>query len=162
VREFQATDPDGMDETLALYDGEIRDDEMAAVFDSVATGTVLFVLDSCFSGGFSKDVITKPGRMGLFSSHEDVTSAVAFKFRAGGYLARFMVEALGERRADEDGDEAVTALELSTFLYERYRADVKSTDKGSDDIVMTGDNLGYQQLIVDRGGIGPSQVLFRW
>ena len=32
----------------------------------------------------------------------------------------------------------------------------------NDDIVMTGQNLGYLQIIVDRGGVGPSSVLFAW
>jgi hypothetical protein len=163
---FQAADPDGFDETLALYDAQITDDALAAVLDEIEHGTVLVVFDSCFSGGFSKDLISRPHRMGLFSSHEDVTSAVADKFRAGGYLAHFMVEAIGERRADEDHDGALTALELSQYLYERYRSDVKSMpqDKSGayDDIVMTGRNLGYQQIIVDRGGVGPSQILFAW
>jgi hypothetical protein len=163
---FQPADPDGFDETLALYDAQITDDALAAVLDEIDHGTVLVVFDSCFSGGFSKDLISQPGRMGLFSSHEDVTSAVARKFRAGGYLSRFMVEAIGERRADEDHNGALTALELSQYLYERYRADVKSMpqDKSGayDDIVLTGQNLGYQQIIVDRGGVGPSQILFAW
>ncbi len=163
---FQPADPDGYDETLALYDAQITDDALAAVLDEIEHGTVLVVFDSCFSGGFSKDLISQPHRMGLFSSHEDVTSAVAAKFRAGGYLSRFMVEAIGERRADEDNDGALTALELSQYLYERYRSDVKSMpqDKSGayDDIVLTGQNLGYQQIIVDRGGVGPSQVLFAW
>ncbi len=163
---FQPADPDGFDETLALYDEQITDDTLAEILGEIEHGTVLVVFDSCFSGGFSKDVISRPGRMGLFSSHEDVTSAVARKFRAGGYLSRFMVEAIGERRADDDSDGALTALELSQYLYERYRSDVKSmpTDKSGayDDIVLTGQNLGYQQIIVDRGGVGPSQVLFAW
>ena len=163
---FQAADPDGFDETLALYDAQITDDALAAVLDEIEHGTVLVVFDSCFSGGFSKDLISRPHRMGLFSSHEDVTSAVADKFRAGGYLAHFMVEAIGDRRADEDHNGALTALELSQYLYERYRSDVKSMpqDKSGayDDIVMTGRNLGYQQIIVDRGGVGPSQILFAW
>jgi hypothetical protein len=164
---FQAADPDGFDETLALYDRQITDDALAEVLNEIEHGTVLVVFDACFSGGFSKDIISRPGRMGLFSSHEDVVSAVAAKFRAGGYLSKFMVEAIGERRADEDHDGALTALELSQYLYERYRSDVKSMpqDKSGayDDIVVdVGNNLGYQQIIVDRGGVGPSQVLFAW
>lgn len=164
--EHQAADPDGYDETLALYDGQVTDDEFAEIFAEIDSGKVLLVLDSCFSGGFSKDIISRPDRMGLFSSHEDVTSAVAVKFRAGGYLARFMSEAIGERRADENGDNALTSLELSQYLYERYRSDVKSdygkSDGAYEDIVLSGRNLGYQQLIVDRGSFGPSQVLFTW
>jgi hypothetical protein len=120
----------------------------------------LLVLDACFSGGFSKDAISAPGRMGLFSSEEDVTSGVAVKFRAGGYLAQFVAEAVGERRADADTDGTITALELSQYLHERYRSDVKSG--GTDDYVRTGGpQTGYQHLVVDRGSVGPYDVLFR-
>ena len=165
----QTADPDGLDETLALYDGELRDDELAEALDAIEDGTVLVVLDSCFSGGFSKDLISRPGRMGLFSSAEDVTSSVARKFRAGGYLSRFMVDAVGERLADEDRNGQLTALELSQYLYERYRSDVKSAPgdlgKGSgayDGVVLSSRNLGYQQIVIDRGGVGAYDVLFAW
>ncbi len=175
--EFQSADPDGQDETLALYDEMLTDDDFAVWLDGIP-GTSLVVLDACFSGGFAKDIITRPGRMGLFSSHEDVTSAVAVKFRAGGFLARFMAEAIGDKLADEDGDGQLTALELSQYLYDRYRADVKAMHAGPEptvqapsdgdkaapqmDYVLTSRNLGYQQLIVDRGGVNPYQVLFAW
>jgi hypothetical protein len=46
-------------------------------------------------------------------------------------------------------------------LHERYRADVKS-GAGSDDYVRTGGpQSGYQHLVVDRGSVGPFDVLFR-
>jgi len=161
---WQSADPDGQDETLALYDGHLRDDDFSEVLDAVGAGTSLVVLDACFSGGFAKDIISKPGRMGLFSSEEDVTSAVAAKFRAGGYLARFVAEGIGERYAD-DGDGDLTAIELSSYLHERYRSDVKgawSPGGGTSDIVMVSRNLGYQHLVVDRGSIRPFQVLWSW
>ena len=171
---YQSAEPDNQDETIALYDGLMTDDALALAFDEVP-GTALIVIDACFSGGFSKDVISRPGRMGLFSSHEDVTSSVAAKFQAGGYLAQFMVEAIGERAAD-DGDGQLTALELSQYLYDRYRSDVKTMGapegavdsstglkEASDlDYVLTNRNLGYQQLVVDRGGVSPYKVLFSW
>ena len=157
--DFQTTDPDAMDETIELYDGPITDDQMNAMFAELNSGTSIIVLDACFSGGFAKDVISAPGRMGLFSSEEDVTSSVAVKFRAGGYLAVFMAEAVGEGRADGDGDGGVSALELSQYLHERYRTDVKSAGPG--EYVRTGGpQLGYQHLVVDRGSIGPYDVLF--
>ena len=124
-------------------------------------GRVLLVLDSCFSGGFSKDVIASPRRMGLFSSEEDVTSGVADKFRAGGYLSKFMTDAISERRADKDRDGAITAIELSQYVHERYRADVKSSRSGAENVVSTGRDTGYQHLVVDRGSIAPFEVLFR-
>mgnify|MGYP002814720807 CR=1 FL=1 len=68
---------------------------------------------------------------------------------------------------DTDNSGSLTALELSQYVHERYRSDVKSdlTSKGSglyDDIVMAGRNLGYQHLVVDRGGVAPSDILFAW
>lgn len=158
---FQSSDPDNQDETLAFYDADLSDDDMNEWLSTVRARASLLILDACFSGGFSKDVISAPGRMGLFSSEEDVTSGVAVKFRAGGYLAQFMLEAVGERLADADGDREITALELSQYLHERYRADVKSAGPGEDFVRTGGPQTGYQHLVVDRGSIGPFDVLFR-
>lgn len=151
-------DPDGFDETIELYDGALTDDELADLLDGIDAGTVLLVLDSCFSGGFAKDIVSKPGRMGLFSSEEDVLSQVAFKFQAGGYLAAFFDEALRGRKADVDGDGQLTALELSEYLHDRYRADVKSF---GEDARSAGPSASYQHLVVDRGGVEPYSVLFQ-
>jgi hypothetical protein len=158
--EFQPTDPDALDETLELHDGAITDDQMRDLLDPVPAGRTILLFDACFSGGFSKDVISVPGRMGMFSSEEDVTSAVAAKFRAGGYLALFVADGIGEHLADADGDRQLTALELSQYVHERYRADVKSA---ADEFVRTGGpQSGYQHLVVDRGSIGPYEVILRW
>ena len=129
------------------------------MFSQIRAGTTLLFLDSCFSGGFAKDMISVPGRMGMFSSEEDVTSQVAVKFRAGGYLSIFLDEAIGDGLADEDSDGSVTAIELSEYVHYRYRNDVKSSSP--DDFVMTGGRQsGYQHLVVDRGSVGPYDVLF--
>ena len=155
------SDPDALDETIVLYDGQMRDDELRDLFEQIQAGTTLLFLDSCFSGGFAKDMISVPGRMGMFSSEEDVTSQVAVKFRAGGYLSIFLDEAIGDALADEDGDGSVTAIELSEYVHYRYRNDVKSTNP--DDFVRTGGRQsGYQHLVVDRGSIGPYDVLFSY
>ena len=155
----QITDPDAMDETIELYDGAISDDELRDILSVVNAGTSLIFLDSCFSGGFAKDLISVPGRMGLFSSEEDVTSSVAAKFQAGGYLSLFLADAIETRLADSDGDDAVSAIELSQYVYERYRADVKAS---VGEFVRTGGpQSGHQHLVVDRGSIGPYDILFR-
>lgn len=156
----QPSDPDALDETLEFYDARITDDEFAALLSEIAPGVALIALDACYSGGFSKDVVSVPGRMGLFSSEEDVISAVAAKFRAGGYLSQFFADAVGRRLADLNGDRTTSALELSQYLHNRYRADVESST--GDDYVRTGGpQLGYQHLVVDRGSIRSSEVLFR-
>jgi len=158
---FQPADPDGLDETLVFYDAELTDDALNELFAGVHARVTLVVLDACFSGGFSKDVISAPGRMGLFSSEEDVLSSVAVKFRAGGYLADFFAEAVGDRLADADRDGEITAIELSQYLHERYRSDVKSGGTGDTYVRTGGPQTGYQHLVVDRGSIGPYDVLFR-
>ena len=109
----EMADIDGMDETLALRDDSITDNEFDALLDNIPAARALIILDSCYSGGFAKDVISAPGRMGLFSSEEDVVSLVAAKFRAGGYLAHFFREALESRAADSNSDaQPVPADEL--------------------------------------------------
>jgi hypothetical protein len=158
---FQPADPDNLDETLAFYDDDLTDDALGQLLDGIHAKVSLLVFDACFSGGFSKDVISAPGRMGLFSSEEDVTSGVAVKFRAGGYLAQFIAEAVGGRLADDDGEPGITALELSQYLHERYRADVKSGGPGDSFVRTGGPQTGYQHLVVDRGSIEPYAVLFR-
>ena len=156
----EQADPDALDETIELFDAEIRDNDFSDMLGLIHSGLSLVVLDACFSGGFSKDVISVPGRMGLFSSEEDVTSQVAAKFRAGGYLAQFLFDAVGDGLADENRDGAISAIELSQYLHERYRNDVKSA--GPDDYVRTGGpRTGFQHLVVDRGSIGPDRVVFR-
>jgi hypothetical protein len=156
----QITDPDAMDETLEFFDAGITDDAFSSLLSEIDPGIAMLVLDACFSGGFSKDVVSVPGRIGFFSSEEDVTSSVAAKFQAGGYLSHFMADAVGDGLADGNGDDAISAIELSQYLYERYRADVKSA--GPEDYVRTGGpQLGYQHLVVDRGSIRPDQILFR-
>ena len=156
---FEAADPDGKDETIELYDGALTDNDFNELLSNVQSSRMLIVLDSCFSGGFSKDVISQPGRMGLFSSEEDVTSQVASKFRAGGYLSVFFEEAIQDGYADLDEDSVLTAIEISQYLHERFRNDVKSFSE--DQYVRTsGSQMGYQHLVVDRGSIGPYDALF--
>lgn len=156
---FESSDPDGQDETIELYDSAVLDNELNDMLAQVNVGKTLIVLDSCFSGGFSKDVISVPGRMGLFSSEEDVTSQVAFKFQAGGYLSFFFEEALTETYADSDQDGSLNAIELSQYLHERFRADVKSFG-GENYVTTSGPQSNYQHLVVDRGSLDPFDILF--
>jgi hypothetical protein len=164
-------DPDGVHETLNVFDGDISDDDFAAAINSSDAGLCLVVLDSCLSGGFAKDVVSAAGRMGIFSSEEDVLSAVPDKFVAGGYLSRFFAEAISSFRdvADADHNHELTAFELSDYLHERYHEEVRATKtndqqqgKGGDGYVDATQNLSYQRLVIDRSGIRHDQVLFRW
>jgi len=148
-------EPDGKSEAIVLRDGEITDTEMARLFGSLRTRLSLLVLDSCFSGGFARNVVDRPGVMGLFSSEEDLTSAVADKFQAGGYLSHFLRTGMGGE-ADGDGDRLVTAGELSTYLRRQFREQVESVESETQD-----GQRNYQNLVVDRGGVQVDDVIVR-
>lgn len=140
-------EPDGRDETLVLRDGQITDDEVARMFEQVRARVSLLVLDACFSGGFARDVVARPGVMGLFSSEEDLTSAVADKFEAGGYLSHFIRTGLAGE-ADENRNGVITAGELSVYLRRRFSEDAQGVQS-----VTSEGQRNYQFLVVDRGGV---------
>ncbi|WP_421731529.1 caspase family protein [Brevundimonas sp.] len=150
-----ATEPDGKTESIVLRDGEISDDEMADLFGTLRTRLSLLVLDSCYSGGFARNVVDRPGVMGLFSSEEDLTSAVADKFEAGGYLAHFLRAGLSGS-ADTDGDRIVTAGELATYLRRQFRDEVESVEAETSE-----GQRNYQNLVIDRGGVQIDDVIVR-
>lgn len=143
---------DGTDENIMLYDGSIRDDTMGELFNTLRARVSLLALDSCFAGGFAKDVITRPGRVGFFSSQEDVESSVAGQFEAGGYLSYFMRTGVaGEADASPD-DGVLTVGELEHFLYRQF-------GRHAMDIEMQG---AFQHLVVDRGAVRATEVLWRY
>jgi hypothetical protein len=143
---------DGVDETIVLHDGELLDDDLGRMFDRIHGRVSVLALDSCFAGGFAKDVITRPGRMGMFSSEEDVLSAIASQFQAGGYLSHFLREALQGQADMDPRDSALTAGELSHFVYQQFATHARDVRMQS----------GYQHLVVDRGAVRPEFVLFRY
>lgn len=148
-------EPDGRSESIVLRDGQIDDVEMSRLFGTLNTRLALLVLDSCYSGGFARNVVDRPGVMGLFSSEEDLTSAVASKFRAGGYLSHFLRTGMAGA-ADGDGDRLVTAGELATYLRRQFRTEVESVEAETVD-----GQRNYQNLVIDRGGVQVDDVILR-
>lgn len=140
-------EPDLKDETIVLRGGEITDDELAQMFSRVRARVSLLALDACFSGGFARDVVSRPGVMGLFSSEEDLTSAVAEKFEAGGYLSHFLRAGLSGE-ADNDANRIVTAGEVSAYLRRQFAAQAANVEARDAD-----GQRGYQYLVVERGGV---------
>ncbi|MEM9415436.1 MAG: pre-peptidase C-terminal domain-containing protein [Planctomycetota bacterium] len=163
-------DPDGNDETLSVYDGDISDDEFAQMLDGINAGTTLVVVDACFSGGFAKDIVTKPGRIGIFSSEGDCLSMVAEKYQAGGYLSLFFTDAFNKDKdtADINGDRMLTAHELTFYLQQRFDEIVRSGQRGRTSrlypsgAIDPGSNLGYQRILSDRDGVSPHIILLDW
>jgi hypothetical protein len=141
-----ATEPDGKNETIEMVDGAITDDEMNDLFQNVRAQTSLLILDSCFSGGFARDVVSRPGVMGLFSSEEDLTSAVAEKFEAGGFLSHFIQTGL-TGGADENHDRVITAGELGAYVRREFAREERISASTQDG------QQNYQFPVVERGAV---------
>jgi len=143
---------DGRDEFLVMVDGLISDDEMARMFAGLRARLSVIALDACFSGGFARDVIQNPRIMGLFSSDEDLTSAVAGKFQAGGYLSHFLRTGF-QGEADENRNGQITAGELHSYLWRRFASEQNIGAQSMDG------ERNYQRLVVDRGGVKIDDVV---
>ena len=148
-----AQELDGRSETIELFDAAMTDAELAPMFAGVRSRMALVAIDACYSGGF-RNLVSRPNVMGLFSSEEDLTSLVADRFKAGGFLAYFLRSGLSGE-ADGDGDRIVTAGELSTYVRRRFRreGDIPATTRE--------DDRNFQNLVIERGGIHVDDVVVR-
>jgi hypothetical protein len=148
-----ATELDGRAETIELYDEAMTDAQVQPLFQSVRARMSMVVIDACFAGGF-RTFINRPNVMGLFSSEEDLTSLVADRFKAGGFLSYFLRSGL-QGDADDDGDRIVTAGELSTYVRRRFRRE------GDIPAQTREDENNFQNILVERGGIHIDDVVVR-
>jgi len=148
-----AAELDGRSETIELFDAAMTDAQLAPLFASVRGRMSMLVIDACYAGGF-RSLITRPNQMGLFSSEEDLTSLVASRFKAGGFLSYFLRAGLSGE-ADDDGDRIVAAGELSTYVRRRFRreGDIPATTRE--------DDRNYQNLLIERGGVHIDDVVVR-
>ena len=155
----QLSDMDRHDETIELYDTEMLDDEFAALWEGVGAKRVLFFLDSCYSGGFSGDLIDRVGRVGFFASEEAQLSEVAGRLGAGGYLSAFLFEAIQEEGADLNLDGAVNMEELRAFVAKRFSEEVYNP--WLDSFIVTQELLdSNQRLSIESGSVDPFEILF--
>ena len=111
----------------------------------------MIAIDACNSGGFARDVISAPNRIGFFSSEEDILSLVAVRFNAGGYLSHFLRQGV-EGEADLNHDSEITVGELKDYLLDRFAEDCQAATYTDDR------RPAVQQLVYDRGAVGPSRV----
>ena len=146
-------EPDRRDEAIVLRDRSVTDNEMSQWFGAVRSRKAIIALDACFSGGFARDVVNRPGVMGFFSSEEDLTSAVAGKFQAGGYLSHFLRSGLsGEADSDRNGN--VTAGELSTYVHHQFNTQAAGVEAQTMER-----QRNYQFPVIDRGGVKIDDVV---
>ncbi|MBX3275710.1 MAG: caspase family protein [Sandaracinaceae bacterium] len=144
---------DGLDETIVLYDGSLRDDEVVAALSAIRAGTVILALDACHSGGFARDWVGRPGRMGVFSSDEDVLSDTAEPHRAGGYLSWHLRRGVLGEADVRPRDGVLYAGELTDYLNDGFVADHRLMNP-------SGEHSPSQRLVVARGAVSWSQVLW--
>ena len=144
---------DGTSETIELFDAAVTDYELGQMLEPIHARTLL-VLDSCFSGGFDDVVNRQTGRMGVFSSDSDLTSLVAQKFQAGGYISYILQQAM-EGNADDNGDSVITAGELSEYMRTTfYRIALDEPLQTAAYGASGTRSQGYQHIVVNRGGDG--------
>lgn len=141
---------DGLDEYIVLFDGNLVDDELGRLVDQIHARTALVALDSCFAGGFAKDVVDHDDIFGMFSSEEDTTSAVASEFSAGGYLSHFLRMGISGEGDSDPRDSRLTVGELTHYVrlqWSAHAADVRMGD-------------GYQELVVERGAVSNDALMW--
>lgn len=146
---------DGLDETLVLYDEQMRDEEFGDLLLNINSRLSLVVIDACYSGGFRDTLRRRKNQIGIFSSEEDVSSFVAEQFEAGGYLSNILVYGLGESadRAPEDG--VVTVAELLQYIRTAWG------ELGQVLGVDSSDRFSHQELVIERGYTSPQEVILR-
>ena len=155
----QPEDMDGHDETIELYDIEMFDDEFAELLDSIGGRSKLVMLDSCFSGGFSGDVVDSRDRIGVFASEEAQLSSTAGALGAGGYLSAFVVEGIQNGWADLNLDGAINLEEFRAYLSVRFQEEVHNPWLYSH--IVTQELLdSNQRLTVNSGSVDPFDILF--
>ena len=123
-----ASDPDGLDETLALYDGSLLDDELRALFDEIDAGhgpaLARLVLQRRLREGH---------RLGARADGHVLVRGRHHLERRGEIPRRRLSVALPRRRrspqglADEDKNNSITAIELSQYCTSATAATSRGT-----------------------------------
>lgn len=91
VPDQDGDEADGADETILLADGPVSDDELRELLAS-GRGRDFVALDSCYSGGFARDLARLENSVGFYASREDQVSYVAPEYQAGGYLSYHLAQ----------------------------------------------------------------------
>ena len=146
---------DGMDETLALFDGSVTDNDVVEALSQIQAETVILALDSCHAGGFADDWARAPGRIGLYASHEDVLSNTAEPRRAGGYLSFHLREAIRGRADYRPRDGVLQSGELSDYIYEGFLVDHRRMNPPRSTDPM-------QRFVVRRSGVPYGEALWTY
>ena len=98
-----------LNETISLANGDITDDKVAAVFNPIASGAKVFIINTCHGGGFVND-LGGPNTIIMAGSPENGESSA-------GFFPGQINEALSTDRneADADGNGQVSMLEAFNY-----------------------------------------------
>ena len=108
-----AEEQDSANESICLYDGDISDDRIASLIDSLAVSPVFLFLDACHSGGFVNDFSEGSNVMILTAAREDLSVSERI-------LTPILLQ--GSRGdADINRNGYVSALELMTYIDEKLQ-----------------------------------------
>jgi len=162
-------DGDGMTKYILPYDAELEDiyssalpmDEIARIFSGIRAERVIFIADSCYSGGAGGRTILSQGhranisdafldriaqagrgRIILTSSNANEVSQESDKLRHG-YFTYYLLEGL-KGKADLDGDRLIDVDEIYRYL----NREVPNKTNGAQHPVKKGEAEGH--VIVGR------------
>jgi hypothetical protein len=162
VRDLHNDEPDNVDETWCLFDRQVADDELYAVWGKFAAGVRILVLsDSCHSGTVTKTIERE--RDQLIQAFEEGelprVRALPLGVVAGTYVAhRATYDGVQERNAsDEAVDVAATVLLLSGCQDDQVSLDGAFNGAFTAALLRTwsngafrGDYRSFHQAIVER------------
>lgn len=139
---------DGRDETIYVYDGNIRDDELDSWVASLESTRIIVGFDSCYSGGFLKNLVglsrdskfvasagsgivdkndgiakdlNRAGIITMTASNDNELSGEYGSLQNGLYTY-YYVEAMKTWSADADSSGLVSAEEIHQYLVPRVVA----------------------------------------
>lgn len=141
---------DGLDETIVLADGSITDDELTQILAS-GRQRAFVALDSCYSGGFARDLARLADSAGFYASREDQLSYVASEHQAGGYLSYHLAEAVTRSQGRP----------MSTWDLQRELGDgfARSQTQGRQDLtVSVSRSVNLHTVLLSRQTQAPAQL----
>lgn len=91
VRDLDGDEPDNLDETWCLFDGQMIDDELYRMYGALADGVrVLILSDSCHSGTASKAMFYQMALASGFAGVTDIAMVGSSAAKAVAYGPKFM------------------------------------------------------------------------
>ena len=164
LEDYTSKDSDGISKYILPHDADLEDiystalpmDEIARIFSAIRAERVIFIADSCYSGGVGGRTILSQGRRAklsdaflnriaqagkgriiLTSSNANEVSQESDKLRHG-YFTYYLLEGL-KGKADVDGDRLIDIDEIYRYLNKQ----VPERTKGAQHPVKKGEAEGH-------------------